>query len=159
MENQAAKLNVERRMRLLQKEEIGYRKEIHELQHALKENEEIKSRSNAAPVHSWLEGRSNNSVAGGQRWVCGMDKTQSHYQSDRDLENNERVMLKITSPVNQKTNFNVYPGNFQQVPDVKMLLARQILGLDLPKFRGEARVLLPLIGAQWMIASLRRVKT
>jgi hypothetical protein len=48
-------------------------------------------------------------------------------------------MMRITSPVNQKNNFNVYPGNFQQDPDVKMLLARQVLGLDLPKFIGETR--------------------
>jgi hypothetical protein len=41
--------------------------------------------------------------------------------------------------VNQITNFNVYPGNFQQDPDVKMLLTRQILELDLIKFCGEAR--------------------
>jgi hypothetical protein len=66
-----------------------------------------------------LEGRSNNSVAGGQQWFYGMDKTQSHYHSDRDLTNNERGIMRITSPVNQKTNFNVYPGNFQQDPDVK----------------------------------------
>jgi hypothetical protein len=68
-----------------------------------------------------------------------MDKTPSHFDSDRDLENNERVVMRITSPVNQKTNFNVYPGNCQQDPDVKMLLARQIEGLDLSKFSGEAR--------------------
>jgi hypothetical protein len=42
-------------------------------------------------------------------------------------------MTTKTSPVNQKTNFNVYLGNCQQDPDVKMLLARQILGLYLPK--------------------------
>jgi hypothetical protein len=47
-------------------------------------------------------------------------------------------MITKTSPVNQKTNFNVYPGNCQQDPDVKMLLAGQILGLVLPKFGGEA---------------------
>jgi hypothetical protein len=52
---------------------------------------------------------------------CDKGKTQSHYHSDRDLD-----MMKITSPVNQKTNFNVYPGNCQKDPDVKMLLARQI---------------------------------
>jgi hypothetical protein len=68
-----------------------------------------------------------------------MDKTQSHYHSDRHLENNERGMMRITSPVNKKTNFNVYPGNCQQDSDVKMLLARQILGLNLPKLSGEAR--------------------
>jgi hypothetical protein len=42
---------------LLQKEEIENRKKILELEHALKENEEIKSRSNAAQGHSCLEGR------------------------------------------------------------------------------------------------------
>jgi hypothetical protein len=74
-------------MSLLQKEKIENRKKILELEHALKdENEEIKSRSNAARVHSWLEGSSNNSVAGGQRWFCGMDKTQSHYHSERPVE-------------------------------------------------------------------------
>jgi hypothetical protein len=114
MESQAAKLNVEQRMGLLQKEGNWIHEEDFELEYALKENEEIKQRSNAARVHSWLEGRSNNSVAGGQWRFCGMDKTQSHYHSDRDLENNERGMMKITSPVNQKTNFNVYPGNCQQ---------------------------------------------
>jgi hypothetical protein len=56
-----------------------------------------------------------------------MDKTQSHYHSDWDLENNERGMMTITSHVDQNTNLNVY------------LLARQILGLNLPKFSGEAR--------------------
>jgi hypothetical protein len=117
----------------------------------MKENEEIKSRSNAVRVHAWLEGiRSNNSVAGGKRRFFGMDKTQSHNHSERDLENNERKMMTITSPVNQKTNFNVDPGNCQRDPDVKMLLARQILGLDLPKFSGE--------DAQRMTLSLRRVK-
>jgi hypothetical protein len=68
-----------------------------------------------------------------------MDKTQSNYHSDRDLENNESGMMTITSSVNQKTNFNVYTGNCQQDPDVKLFLARQILGLDLYKFSGEAR--------------------
>jgi hypothetical protein len=68
-----------------------------------------------------------------------MDKIQSHYHSDRDLENNDRGMMTITSPVNQKTIFNVYPGNCQKDPDVKMLLAGQILGLDLPNVSGEAR--------------------
>jgi hypothetical protein len=92
------------------------------LKHALKENEEIKSRSNVARVLSWLEGRSNNSVAGGQRSFCGIDKTQSHYHSERDLEDNEREMMTITSPVNQKTNLNVDPGNGQRDPDV----ARQL---------------------------------
>jgi hypothetical protein len=48
MESQATKLNIERRMALLQKEEIENRKNIVELEHALKDNEEIKSRSNAA---------------------------------------------------------------------------------------------------------------
>jgi tetrahydromethanopterin S-methyltransferase subunit G len=86
MEIQAGKLNVERRMALLQKEEIENRKKILELELALKENEEIKSISNAARVHFWLEGRSNNSVAGGQWLFSGMDKTQSQYHSDRDLE-------------------------------------------------------------------------
>jgi hypothetical protein len=75
-ESQAAKLNVERRMALLQKEEIENRNKILEMEHALNENEEIKSRSNAARVHAWLEGRSNNSVAGAQRWFYGIDKTQ-----------------------------------------------------------------------------------
>jgi hypothetical protein len=50
-----------------------------------------------------------------------MDKTQSNYHGDRDLENNERGMMRITSLINQKTNFNVYPGNCQQDPNVKML--------------------------------------
>jgi hypothetical protein len=68
-----------------------------------------------------------------------MDKTQTNYHSDRDLENNECRMMKITSSVNQKTKFNIYPGNCQRDPDVKMLLDRQILRLDLPKFSGEAR--------------------
>jgi hypothetical protein len=98
-------------MALLQKEEIENKENIFEFEHALKENEEIKPRSNAARVHSWLEGRSNNSVADGQRWFFGMDKTQTQYHSDRDLENNERGMMKTTSPVNQKTKFNIYPGN------------------------------------------------
>jgi hypothetical protein len=106
---------------------------------ALKENEEIKSRSNAARVHSWLESRSNNCVAGGQRRFCGMDKTQTHYQCDRDLENKERRMMKITSSVNQKTKFHIYPGNCQRDPDVKMLLDRQFFRLDWSKFCGEAR--------------------
>jgi hypothetical protein len=44
-------------------------------------------------------------------------------------------MMTIRSPVSQKTNFNVDPGNC----DVKLLLATQILGLDLPKFSGETR--------------------
>jgi hypothetical protein len=44
MESQAAKLNVERRTALLQKEEIENREKILEL----KEHEEIKPRSNAA---------------------------------------------------------------------------------------------------------------
>jgi hypothetical protein len=48
-------------MALLQKEEIQNRKKIHELEHAVKDNEEIKSRSNVARVHSWLEGRNKNS--------------------------------------------------------------------------------------------------
>jgi hypothetical protein len=74
----------------------------------------------------------------GQRRFCGMDKTQSHYYRDRNQEDNQRGMIIKRSPVNQKTNFNVYLGNCQQDPDVKMLLARQILGLDLAKFGGEA---------------------
>jgi hypothetical protein len=62
-------------MALLQKEAIENRKKILELEHTLWENEEIKSRTNAARVHSWLESRSNNSVAGGEhRWFCGMNK-------------------------------------------------------------------------------------
>jgi hypothetical protein len=92
------------------------------LEHALKENEEIKSRSNVARVLSWLESRSNNSVAGGQRSFCGIDKTQSNYLSERDLKNNEHGVMTITSPVNQKTNLNVDPGNGQRDPDV----ARQL---------------------------------
>jgi hypothetical protein len=55
MKSQVAKLNVQRRMALLQKEEIENRKNILELEHAFKENEEIKSKSNAARVHSWKE--------------------------------------------------------------------------------------------------------
>jgi hypothetical protein len=39
-------------MALLQKEEIENRKKIFELEHALKESEEIKSRSNAARVQN-----------------------------------------------------------------------------------------------------------
>jgi hypothetical protein len=135
----AAKLNVEQRIALLQKEEIENRKKILELEHAFKENEEIKSRSNAALVNSWLKGRINNSVAGGKRRFCGMDKTQSNYHSDQDLQNNDRGMMTITNPVNQKSNFNIYPGNCQQDPDVNMLLTRQILGQDLPEFSGETR--------------------
>jgi hypothetical protein len=57
MESQAAKLYVERQMALLQNEENENRKKILEMEHALKKNEEIKSRSSAARVHSWLEGR------------------------------------------------------------------------------------------------------
>jgi hypothetical protein len=38
------------------------------------------------------------------------------------------------SPVNQKTYFNVYPGNCQQDP------AGKILGLDWPKFSSEQRI-------------------
>jgi transcriptional regulator of heat shock response len=111
MASQVANLNVERQMALLQKEETDNRKKILELEHALKENEEI------------MEGISNNSVAGGQRRFCGMDKIQSQYHSERDLENDERGLIAITSLVNQKTNCNVYPGIFQQDLDVKLLLA------------------------------------
>jgi hypothetical protein len=80
---------------------------------------------------------SNNSVGGGQRWFCGMDNTQSHYHSDRDLENNERGMMTITSPVTEKPVLTSILST--RYPDVKMLLARHILGLDLCKFCGEAR--------------------
>jgi hypothetical protein len=59
--------------------------------------------------------------------VLWYGQKQSHYHINRDLENNDREMMTKTSPVNQKTNFNVYPGNCQQDP------ARQILGLDRPK--------------------------
>jgi hypothetical protein len=43
MEDQAAKLNIERKMALLQKEEIENREKILELEHALRKNEEIMS--------------------------------------------------------------------------------------------------------------------
>jgi hypothetical protein len=42
-------------------------------------------------------------IAGGQRWFCGMDKTQSHYLSDRDLKNNE--------PWNDDNNESCEPEN------------------------------------------------
>jgi hypothetical protein len=82
--------------------------------------------------------------------ICDIDKTQSHYHSDRDLENNNRGMMPIMNPVNHKTNFNIYPGNCQQDPDVNMLSVRQILGLDLPEFSmvkpESGLILLRLIG-------------
>jgi hypothetical protein len=44
-----------------------------------------------------------------------MDKTQSHYHSDRDLGNNERGMMTITSPVNQKTNLKSIQEMFNNI--------------------------------------------
>jgi hypothetical protein len=97
---------------LLQKEDIKNKNKILELELAWKENEEKKSRSKAK-IECTLGWKAKLIIlllvdsGGFVVWT-------KHNHSDRDLENNELEMMRITSPVHQKTNFNVYPGNCQQ---------------------------------------------